>query len=389
MDFIKIQRKSVDLMLRIPAMLTFAGRSSLLQGLTHVALNRSENDARLDLNNLMSELNVLGRLTNEGGVRPVIVVVDNALSYVPVGSEIANELNEVKKQIEEYYGGDVQLRPEQPITDTTYEALVFGPQRDARVQFAFIQRAQDTARSIAQLTVPRIFDGVLDGKNGYGTGWIIAPGILITNHHVIDARDRRSPPEGLGEQPAKPADFEAQAQRITARFDYHVEQVHSTYLECQNAKLLAANQQLDYAVVELEQTDKIADRKPMALVPSQLPLTRGMRVNIVQHPKGGPLRYAIRNNFFVRPADKPAFLFYQTDTEPGASGSPVCNDDWQVVALHHASIKVPPERVPQEVLGGEPITVTLLNEAIQMHDILNDLPKDVKQRIIAAQEIGE
>ena len=120
------------------------------------------------------------------------------------------------------------------------------------------------------------------------------------------------------------------------------------------------------------------------MVPVQPTLIRGARVNIVQHPRGGPLRFAIRNNFFVRPADRPAFMYYQTDTEPGASGSPVCNDDWQVVALHHASVRVPPEWVPQVVVDGEPTKVTVLNEAVQIHDALNDLPPELKRRILAA-----
>jgi V8-like Glu-specific endopeptidase len=30
-------------------------------------------------------------------------------------------------------------------------------------------------------------------------------------------------------------------------------------------------------------------------------------------------------------------LRYFTDTEPGSSGSPVCNDNWQVIALHRAT----------------------------------------------------
>jgi V8-like Glu-specific endopeptidase len=388
MSFIEIQRSLVDSLLRIPAMRTFAGRSSLLQGLPPVALNRSQEIDRLDLNSIISELNGLGRLSREGGVRPVVVVVDNALGYVPEGGEIADDLRDLKRQLEEHYGGDAQPEPERPVTDETFEALVFGMQRDNRLPYAFVQQAQVTARAVARLTVFRVFDGVPDGGGGYGTGWLIAPGILMTNHHVIDARDRRPPPFGKGEQPAKPADFEAQAQRLVARFDYHVEQVGATFTECQNARLLASSRELDYAVVELEQKDKIADRAPVSVVPAQPKLMRGTRLNIVQYPKGGPLRYAIRNNFFVRPADKPAFLFYQTDTEPGASGSPVCDDDWQVVALHHAAKKVPSEWVPQEVIDGKPVSVTLLNEAMQIHAVLADLPTELRQLILSAQGIN-
>lgn len=62
------------------------------------------------------------------------------------------------------------------------------------MDFAFIQKAHGIARSIARLTIPRVFGGVPDGSVVYGTGWIIAPGIVVTNHHVIDARDRRPPP---------------------------------------------------------------------------------------------------------------------------------------------------------------------------------------------------
>lgn len=387
MEFIKIQHDLVKLLVKIPIMETFGGRSSLLHGLPNLDLIRSETSAQLDLNNIISGFNNVGRLTDQGGVRPVIVIVDNALSYVPDGVELAHHLQRIKKQLEGHYGGDIQPEPEQPITDKMFEALIFGQRQDTRVQFAFIQQAQIIANSIARLTVPRYFNGSPDGKVMYGTSWIIAPGILITNHHVIEARDRRPQPIGRGEQPAKASDFELQAQRLIARFDYQVEREDGSYTEYRNARLLAANRTLDYAVIELEQANMMIDRKPITIVPKQPTLTRGARMNIVQHPQGGPLHYAIRNNFFVRSADEPSFLFYQTDTEPGASGSPVCNDDWQVIALHHASRVVPSERVPQEVLDGEPIKVMVLNEAINIHAILKHLPKEVFQRVVESQKI--
>ena len=218
MDFIDIQRRLVDAVLRIPVASTFEGRSSLLQGLPDVALERSQTVARLDLNQIIDGLHRLGRLTRHGGIRPVIVVVDNALSYVSDGSEVSDELQETRALLEAYYGGGLQLEPEQPVTNATFEALVFGVQRDARVDFAFIERAHTLARSIARLTVPRVFSGIPDGNFVYGTGWIIAPGILMTNHHVIDARASRP-----GEQIAAERDFRAQAEMTVAEFDYYNE----------------------------------------------------------------------------------------------------------------------------------------------------------------------
>lgn len=377
MEFIEIQRRLVDTLLKIPAMADPNGRTTLLDGLPEPNLVRNYNIPRLDLNSMIGGLQKLGRLTKQGGTRPVIVVVDNALQYVPQGSELADELHAIKQELEAYYGGEVQPAPE-PVSPEVLEALVFGAQRDNRLPFAFVDKARQVARSVSRLTVGRIFNGVADGQAVYGTGWLIAPGIIITNHHVVNARF-------AGEADAKPADFAAQAGGIVARFDYHVEAGGAANLECKGGKLLAQSKALDYAIVELNEADKIADRVQLRVVPVQPTLLRGSRMNIVQHPQGGPLRYAIRNNFFVSPGKAPALLWYQTDTEPGASGSPVCGDDWQVVALHHASVGVASTQVPQEVINGQPVQVKILNEAIKVRDILDSLPAEVKQRIEAAQ----
>ncbi len=140
-------------------------------------------------------------------------------------------------------------------------------------------------------------------------------------------------------------------------------------------------------ILQLSEAEKVANRTPFRIAAQPLLLERGSRLNIVQHSGGGPLQYAIRNNFFVQTGHTPEFIRYQTDTEGGASGSPVCNDAWQAVALHHASRSVPASQVPQEVIDGNPIEVKVLNEAITLHAILNDLPAELKQRILAAQSL--
>jgi hypothetical protein len=276
----------------------------------------------------------------------------------------------------------------QPLLETppaeTLEALIFGAARDTRLPYSFIEGAQRTAHSVARLTVQRVFNGQPRAEEYmYGTGWLIAPGILITNHHVIDARSKQPKPDGLGESSASPQDFSAQAERVVAHFDYYAgsEPDAATTVKCSGARLLAQSVALDFAVIELVEAHKVADRPPLRLPTVQPPLARGDRMNIVQHPQRQAMRFAIRNNFFVMPGRRPYLLWYQTDTEPGASGSPVCDDEWQVVALHHAAtVPLSPLAVPQEVISGNPVTVKLLNEAVRIHDILGSLPSNFGRR---------
>ena len=62
----------------------------------------------------------------------------------------------------------------------------------------------------------------------------------------------------------------------------------------------------------------------------------GERVSIIQHPQGNTKQIAIRENEVIDIFSD--FIHYSTDTQPGSSGSPVFNDQWQVVGLHHAGV---------------------------------------------------
>ena len=75
------------------------------------------------------------------------------------------------------------------------------------------------------------------------------------------------------------------------------------------------------------------------LIEAQGKAVVGEFVTIVQHPRGEKKQIALRENRIV--AELELFLHYQTDTEPGSSGSPVFNDQWELVALHHASVPDP------------------------------------------------
>jgi len=198
--------------------------------------------------------------------------------------------------------------------------------------FGFLAGAARTGRSVARLSVPRIEDGqprlFASGKPVlfFGTGWLIGTKHVITNHHVINARTD-------GEAPASPSDFDLQAKGVVVQFGYDDEQAEGEPLEI--AALTASDAQLDYALLEL--AAEPAEREPLPLWARPIDLAGGTRlpVNIIQHPGGHPKQIAIRNNLAA--ALEGGELRYFTDTAEGSSGSPVCNDQWQVLALHRAS----------------------------------------------------
>jgi hypothetical protein len=103
----------------------------------------------------------------------------------------------------------------------------------------------------------------------------------------------------------------------------------------------------------------------------------------VQCRGGGPLRYAIRNNFFVRLGQHSYQIRYLTDTERGSSGAPVPDGSWQVVVIHHGYKKLDPGQLKDET--GKSQVVKYHNEGIVVDEILRDKPAAIRQEIVNAQ----
>src|SRR6185369_4530353 len=103
---------------------------------------------------------------------------------------------------------------------------------------------------------------------------------------------------------------------------------------------------LDYTIVAVEpvnsQGKELASRGSIPLVSAVGDLTVLEWANIIQHPGGDPQQVALRDNKVVKSLEH--FIHYEADTEPGSSGSPVFNDQWQLAALHHSG--VPDEERP-------------------------------------------
>ena len=178
---------------------------------------------------------------------------------------------------------------------------------------AYLERGAIAARAVARIDL---------GGGQYGTGFLIAPRVLITNNHVIGDRTT--------------------AARATANFQYEVNlkdaPANEVTVELVPDELFYTSpvSELDFTVVAVSPKVPLWQFGCLPLIEATGKTSEGEWLTIIQHPSGQRKQLCVRENKFIKRTDD--MLWYTTDTMPGSSGSPVFNNDWFVVALHHAGV---------------------------------------------------
>lgn len=270
------------------------------------------------------------------------------------------------------------IREEQLTAPAAYERIL-GLSKELQA-WSFLPRGARAARTVARILI---------GENGrelpIGTGFLVSPRLLMTNHHVL-------PDEAFARQCF--LEFDAQVTIDNAPGT-------SARLEFDPGAFFVADERLDFALVLVRPT---ADGRPPGEVYGwnrlsvQLgKLVVGEPVNVIGHPMGRLKEIAVRDNALQVRLDD--FLHYKTDTEPGNSGSPVFNDQWEVVALHHSG--VPDKDAEGRTLrkdgkvwepgDGDDAVAWVANEGVRISSILRHLaavPLDPGRRALLA-EMGQ
>ncbi|MGE3287353.1 MAG: serine protease [Pseudonocardia sp.] len=163
-------------------------------------------------------------------------------------------------------------------------------------------------------------------STGVGTGFLVAgpdlhqdlpPLVVVTNGHVVPERLRLAEAyiafHGLDEDPGRRARF-----RPTRQWWYRP----------------SARKGLDTTILELDGYPVDVVPLPPAVALPVKPL-RDRRAYVIGHPLGMPEpQFSLQDNLLLDYDSR--VLHYRSPTESGSSGSPVFDEDWHMIGLHHA-----------------------------------------------------
>jgi endonuclease G len=191
---------------------------------------------------------------------------------------------------------------------------------DNLVDVAVLEKAAVVARAVCRV---RIRNAALR-PIGSGSGVMVSPRVVMTNNHVLPS---------AGHAASSQIEFNFQDGldgRLTAPVSFGLDP----------NSLFLTDAKLDFTLVAVREEpgalEPLSSFGWCPLKPEQGKILKGEYVNIVQHPNGGPKKVALRDNRLLVLLED--FLHYETDTEPGSSGSPVFSDQWEMVALHHSAV---------------------------------------------------
>lgn len=165
-----------------------------------------------------------------------------------------------------------------------------------------------------------------------GTGFLVAPGVLVTNNHVLMSKD--------------------EARSATITFDYRNDPygraMPTTVFRLDPDILFETDREHDCSFVSVGEriagSFNISDFGWLPLVGVEGKIEVGDPVNIIQHPSGEPMQWVVRDNRLLalpelaEQRDPKMYAHYEADTMPGSSGAPAMSRLWEVIALHHQAV---------------------------------------------------
>ncbi|NEQ39558.1 MAG: trypsin-like peptidase domain-containing protein [Okeania sp. SIO3I5] len=204
-------------------------------------------------------------------------------------------------------------------SDRQLESL-FKPEPNL-LDVGFLRRAVDRASSVCRIELS-------DGRI-LGTGVLISNQLVLTNYHLLCLEEEKDSTLNTDNLILKFGCYSSESGYETQGYTFQ--------LDSQTPILSSSHtNKLDYLLLQVEpKILQVSDIKPAPWDIDVLPQRR-MGINILQHPEGDSMKIAISSNGVREVYENIGLIQYVSRTSGGSSGSPCFNEDWEVVALHHA-----------------------------------------------------
>lgn len=218
------------------------------------------------------------------------------------------------------------------------------------VGIAFLERGRRAADAVGRVAFLN--------EGPQGSGFMVGPRLFLTNHHVISSV--------------------SDARRFQVQFDYE----HDRANQIRTPSAFVFDPEFCFVTDDIEGLDYtligVGERRSGPRQIDEFGFIRlsdardkhmlGEIANVIQHPDGRFKEVVLRENHLVARDETLQVLHYVADTEQGSSGSPVFNNEWEPIALHHWAGPF------REVtgIGGQPLAREI-NEGIRISAIINDL----------------
>lgn len=202
---------------------------------------------------------------------------------------------------------------------------------------AFLEKGIQLARSVAHITIP---------NRGVASGFMIGASVLMTNHHVFGSAD--------------------EAKGATIRFNYQTD-LQGNLLPTEQFATdpdavfwTSPEGELDCSVVGVQGSPGLT--WGFLALPPATHVRVGDDVVIIQHPAGEPKQIGLTDNEVEFVDERVAQ--YLTDTLPGSSGSPVFDDQWGLIALHHSGGWLPEPSTSSTHYRNEGILISAIQKEL-------------------------
>ncbi|MCF6298941.1 MAG: serine protease [Thiomicrorhabdus sp.] len=245
----------------------------------------------------------------------------------------------------------------------------------------FLTEGAEIQKAIAMVTL-KVRKSGLPAGNGWGSGFLISNSLFITNNHVIPNKDfcddvnmQFMYQDSYNAGPAINSEFfetnEDSFFHTNVALDYTIVRLKRKsyvlrnpvrrYRLGENREEVHYPEKFEYADSEqMEQlkyfNDFITKKQPLSALDTDrifqilgytpgskygfIPLRPaisypiGLRLNVIQHPQGRKKEIVVQQNELTDVHTN--VIHYFSDTDYGSSGSPVFNNTWDLMALHHA-----------------------------------------------------